>query len=83
MLKTVDKQKAINEYVDEIKKFYPDANPKIMEEKIYSEDVWIQIEGIHPKSADKVLRKAIKLQSKWYLERGVYIFVTVPRTGLI
>ncbi len=80
MLKTDDKQKAINEYVDEIKKLYPDATVRIMDDKIYSEDAWVRIEGVHSSAEYKVLRKAIRLQTKWYLERGVYIFVTVSGT---
>lgn len=79
MLET--KEKAIAEYIEKIKKRYPDAKPQIMEEKVYSEDAWIRIEGIHPKTVDKVLRTAIKLQVKWYIERGVYIFVTVSGTS--
>ena len=81
MLKTEDKQKALSEYTEEIQKRYPDANPRVMEDKVSTEDVWIRIEGIHPRSVDKVLRTAIRLQRKWYLERGVYIFVTVSGTG--
>lgn len=77
MLKTKDKQRAINEYVEEIKKLYPNAKVRIMDDKIYSEDAWVRVEGIHPRSVDKALDIAIKLQRKWYLERGVYIFVTV------
>mgnify|MGYP001591527638 CR=1 FL=1 len=83
MLKTEDKQKAINEYVDEIKKLYPDATVRIMDDKIYSEDAWVRIEGIHPSIEHKALRRAIRLQSKWYLERGVYIFVTVSGTDTV
>ena len=81
MLKTDDKQKAINDYIEEIIKLYPNAIVRMIEDKVSTEDAWIRIEGLHPKSVDKVLRAAIKLQQKWYFERGVFIFVTVSGTG--
>lgn len=74
-------EKDVREYIDEIIKRYPNAQPKIMKDKVSTEDVWIRVDGIPPKDEDKVLRTAIKLQVKWYLERGVYIFVTVSGTG--
>lgn len=80
MLKTEKTEKDIREYIEEIIRRYPEAQPRIMNEKISTEDVWIRIEGVRPKDEDKVVRKAAQLQVKWYLERGIYIFVTVSGT---
>ena len=81
MLKVKEKETAISDYIKEITKLYPSVEIQIMDEKISKEDAWIRIKVRSPRYTDRVLDTAVELQQKWYLERGVYIFVTVSGTG--
>ena len=68
---------AINGYVEELKRFYPDIEVVVLPGRK------VRVKVRPPLDVGEVLDKAAELQNRWILEHDIYIQVSVTGTGPI
>ena len=68
---------ARDEYVAELKRLCPGVLVET------SAGLKVRVEAPSPQDFDKVLEKAAELQTKWYLDKGIYIKLSVFGSGPI
>ncbi len=67
----------VEQYVEELKRTFPQVHVQVLPGRK------VRVKAPSPEMVEGVLDKAVELQTRWYLERGIYIKLSVSGSGPI